>query len=320
MIMNSRTRFITVALVLAILCGCGLAKEGEFSWKDTKGQYCDLFFGGKKVLRYMYAYDTSSEQRRFETYKPLYHVYDARGNRLTNGPDGENPYGDGIKYPHHRGIFIGWNKLRCAGRQYDLWHMKGVAQVHKKFLVTTGGPKQAVLTTIIHWNDREGKPIIEETRQMTVHRQGGSTILLLDFQTDLKAVAGDVDLDGDPEHAGFQYRPHNGVAKGPAEGKAKYLFHKDGIDPKKDKDLPWVGMSYGLNARLYSVQHMSHPKNPRGAVYSAYRDYGRFGAFFKHKIEAGKTLTLRYCILVTEGSMPELSKMNSNYAAYLKRQ
>ena len=106
-----------------------------FSWKDTEGQYLDLLFDGRRVTRYMYAYDTSTPQRVFETYKPLHHVFDAQGkNLLTNGPDGEHEYTKKIKYPHHRGIFVGWNRLEFGGQRYDLWHMPGVAQVHQKFL------------------------------------------------------------------------------------------------------------------------------------------------------------------------------------------
>ncbi|MHC4643660.1 MAG: DUF6807 family protein [Planctomycetota bacterium] len=118
-----------------------------FSWKDTEGEYMDLLFDGRRVTRYMYAYDTSTPQRVFETYKPLHHVFDAQGtNLLTNGPDGEHPYlkdsdkpGEKIQYPHHRGIFIGWNRLEFGGQRFDLWHMSGVSQVHQKFLDRDGG-------------------------------------------------------------------------------------------------------------------------------------------------------------------------------------
>ncbi|MCH8118857.1 MAG: PmoA family protein [Planctomycetes bacterium] len=288
------------------------ADKDEFSWRDKEGDYLDLLFGGRKVTRYMYAYDTSSPQRTFETYKPLHHVFDAQGkNLLTNGPDGEHPYTKGIKYPHHRGIFIGWNRLEFGGQQYDLWHMKEAHQVHQEFLELSAGPVLAKAKALIHWNDKNGEPIIAEQRETTVFRQSEPTILLLEFHTKLKAVRGDVFLNGDPEHAGFQYRAHDDVAKGGKEVKATYLFHKDGIDPKKDYNLPWAAMSYGLNGRRYSVQHMNHPDNPaqqrwvpiktrrwQATIYSAYRDYGRFGAFFKEEIRAGKTLTLRYRIWV----------------------
>ena len=275
------------------------ADKDVFSWRDKEGDYLDLLFGGRKVTRYMYAYDTSSPQRTFETYKPLHHVFDAQGkNLLTNGPDGEYPYTKGIKYPHHRGIFIGWNRLEFGGQRFDLWHMSGVAQVHQKFLEMVAGPVLARSKSLVHWNDKNGEAMIAEQREVTVFRQSEPTVLLLEFHTKLKAVRGDVFLNGDPEHAGFQYRAHDDVAKGGKEVKATYLFHKDGIDPKKNYNLPWAAMSYGLNDRRYSVQHMNHPDNPEPTIYSAYRDYGRFGAFFKKEIRAGKTLTLRYRIWV----------------------
>jgi len=287
-----------------------------FSWQDTEGQYRDLLFSNKRVTRYMYAHDTSSDQRRFETYKPFHQVYDGE-QRLTNGPDGASEYiANQIRYPHHRGIFIGWNKLTFDGKRYDLWHMKNVEQVHQQFEETLAGPVGASSTALIHWNDDKGEPIVAERRQVTVYRQDDPTVTLLDFYTELTAVRGDVYLDGDPEHAGLQYRAHNDVAAGGADVKAKYLFHADGIDPRRDKDLPWVAMSYGLAGRRYSVQHMNHPDNPKDTIYSAYRDYARFGAFFKKTIKKGETLTLRYRIWVGRGELPSRADLATRYAAF----
>ena len=313
-----RTRFVFGLLVAVV---GGVAFGAGFSWKDTEGEYLDLLYDGRKVTRYMYAYDTSSQQRIFETYKVLHHAFDEDGEKLlTNGPDGEKPYSKGVKYPHHRGIFIGWNKLEFEGKSYDTWHMSGgVAQVHQKMLELKADARKASSTALIHWKRGDGKVMVEEKRKTIVYRPGGGgTVLLLDFETELKAVNDEVYLNGDPEHAGFQYRPHDDVAKGPADVKAKYLFHKDGIDPKKNKNLPWVAMSYGLNGKRYSVQHLSHPSNPNAeAVYSAYRDYGRFGEFFKHRIPAGQTLKLRYRIWVGEGDMPKRTELERRYQAYI---
>jgi len=297
------------------------AEKEEFSWKDKEGKYLDLLFGGRKVTRYMYAYDTSSKESILETYKTFHHVFDAGGEKLlTNGPDGLHPYLTGkILYPHHRGMFIGWNRLEFGGKRYDFWHMgdQGRVQKHKNFLELTAGPVLARSNSLVHWDDKDGRTIIAEQRETTVFHQLDPTILLLDFCTELKAVRGDVFLDGDPEHAGFQYRPHDGVAKGGGDVKATYLFHKDGIKPKKDNDLPWAGMSYGLNGRRYSVEYMNHPGNPKPAIYSAYRDYGRFGAFFKQKINGGETSKLRYRIWVVEGEMPERQELADRYSAFV---
>ena len=308
-----------VVTLLAVSFISNFACGAEFWWKDTEGKYLDLMYGKRKITRYMYDSDESSEQRIFETYKVFHHVFDEKGeNLLTNGPDGENPYKKSVKYPHHRGIFIGWNKLQFEGKSYDTWHMtKGVRQIHQKFLSNKGDAEKATSTTLIHWKNGEDKVMVEEKRTMIVYPPGDETIVLLDFETELKAPNGEIYLDGDPEHAGFQYRPHDDVAKGPADVKAKYLFHKEGIDPKKDKDLPWVAMEYGLNDKRYSVQYMSDPANPNAdAVYSAYRDYGRFGEFFKHTIGAGQTLKLRYRICVSEGSLPDRESLAKQYAVF----
>jgi len=304
---------LAVSFISSIACGA------EFWWKDTEGKYLDLMYGERKITRYMYDSDESSEQRIFETYKVFHHVFDEKGqNLLTNGPDGEKPYTKEILYPHHRGIFIGWNKLQFNGESYDTWHMsKGVRQIHHKFLANKGDAEKATSTVLIHWKNGDGKVMIEEKRTMTVYKPGNGAIVMLDFETELKAINGEVYLDGDPEHAGFQYRPHDDVAKGSADVKAKYLFHKEGIDPKKDKDLPWVALEYGLNDKQYSVQYMSAPANPNAdAVYSAYRDYGRFGEFSKHTIGAGQTLKLLYRIRISKGSLPDRKSLAKQYAAF----
>jgi hypothetical protein len=292
----------------------------SFSWQDNKGEYLDLLFHARKVTRYMYAYDASSEQRRFETNIPFLHVFDVQGeNLLTNGPDGVHPYlKDKILYPHHRGIFIGWSRLNCEGKQYDFWGMGGgAAQVHQKFSELVAGPVLARLTALIHWNDKDGQPIVIEQRQTTVFRQADPTVVLMEFRTELKAVAGDVNLSGDPEHAGFQYRAHNDVAAGGGEVKAAYLFHNDGVDPKKDKDLPWAALVYRLNNRQYCVLHMDHPDNPRPTIYSAYRDYGRFGAFFTHTIKSGEALTLCYRMWIVGGEMPARERCAGKCSAFV---
>ena len=284
--------------------------------RDHQGPYYDLLVDGTRLVRYMQDYDPNSPQRRFETYKPFHHVYDGP-QRLTNGPDGESQYvADNIQYPHHRGIYIGWNKLVCEGKRYDFWHMPNVAQVHQKHERVSSGPRQAAHTAVIHWNDPDGDPVLVERRQITVRRLDDPAIVLLDFRSDLTAVRSDVELDGDPEHAGVQYRAHNDVGAGPKENRAQYLFHAEGIDPRNDKDLPWVAMSHGLAGRRYWVQQMNYPDNPKDTVYSAYRDYGRFGAFCTPTIGKGETLTLRYRFWIGRGEVPSRDELAARYRAY----
>ena len=284
------------------------APEG-FLWKDNIKGRTELLSNGRRLLRYMNRCDPSTPESLLESYKPYHHIFDENGDKfLTKGSGG--------LYTHHRGLFIGWNRLTFGGKEYDFWHMKGVVQKHAKLLGEAAGPVVARSRMLILWNLEKETPVIEETREITAFRQAGSGHLLLDFNTNLKAVKGDVFLNGDPEHAGFQFRAHNDIADGEAEVKATYLFHEDGVDPHENKDLPWAAMTIVLNGKRYTVQHMNHPDNPKDTLYSAYRDYGRFGAFFKKKIKHGESLNLRYRIHIEEGIKPVRAEMEKRYKAF----
>ena len=286
----------------------GKAKAKEtFSFRDTAGKHLDVALNSRPVTRYMYERDTSTDKTKHNTYKVYNHVFDEKGEKfLTKGAGG--------KFTHHRGIFIGFSRTKANGRSYDTWHMKGNNQIHQKIASKTAGPVLARYTALINWNEGEDKPILSEQREITVYNQGDSAILLLDFHTKLTAVSSDIVLDGDPEHAGCQYRPHDDVSKNKS---AKYMFHEEGIKPQKIKDLPWVALTYKLNDKQYHVQHLSHPSIPIGNRYSAYRDYGRFGAYFKKPIAKGETLELRYRFYVAKGDMPDRKEMAQRYTAFV---
>ena len=264
-----------------------------FTFKDDPGNHLDLLHDGKPVARYMYAHDTSSKERLHETYKPYLHVFDASGEKfITKGAGGD--------FTHHRGIFIGWNRIQFNGKRYDRWHMKGGEIVHKEFSKKMAKDGGAMFTSVTEWNDENGKPILEEHRTMGFSSGGDAGRLIIDFHTTLKAVNGDVNLQGDPEHAGVQYRPANELDR----KKTVHVFPKENANPKKDLDYPWVGETYTLRDQQHSVVHMNHPDNPKGTKYSAYRNYGRFGAFFEKEIPNGESLTLKYRFLIADGEMP----------------
>jgi hypothetical protein len=298
-------RFALLSLSI-VLTGAMIASADE-GFKDTKGKHLDIMHDGKPLVRYRYEFDRSDDQKAHETYKVYHHVMDPNGtDTLTKG--------SGHLYTHHRGIYIGWNKLTHKGQRSDLWHLNsGEAIKHNKVLKQEADKTKSVLSTQIDWIMKDGTTkCIEETRTVTVHHTDADAHLLLDFDTQLKAIDGDVDLKGDPEHAGFQYRPHQDVKN------VKYTFHKDGIDPKKDKDLPWVAETHEIRGKTYTVQHMVHPDNPKGAVYSAYRDYGRFGSFFQTGIKSGESLDLKYRIRITAGETPSRDALAAQYEKFVK--
>ncbi|UCD74476.1 MAG: PmoA family protein [Phycisphaerales bacterium] len=309
------------AMSISAFAGCasqdhaGSAPAGAdahvFRWVDQPDGTTDLYDSNRRVLCYVHAYDPSTDETLHETYKVYHHVFDENGEKLITK-------GSGGLYTHHRGIFIGWNKLTLGGNEYDYWHMKGVTQRHVETLELAAGDGDARQIARIDWCGPDGKAALIERRSISVREVARPGFLLLDFESQITPIAGDVLLDGDPEHAGFQFRAHNDVADGGPEVKAAYLFHEEGIDPTRDKDLPWVAMGFELNGKRYTVLHMNHPANPRGTVYSAYRDYGRFGAFPRVEIRKDETLTLRYRIYVMLGDMPAREQMERRYQDYIR--
>jgi mono/diheme cytochrome c family protein/glucose/arabinose dehydrogenase len=273
--------------------------------KDTADAYYDVLVDGKVATRYMYAHDTSTPERRTQTYKPYLHVFDADGAAPITNP------GDGGQYPHHRGIYIGWNKIAYNGKTYDRWHMKGGEIVHQRFSEQMNNGKSALFTSVTHWNDESGKPFIVEQRTTTVRPVAAPGRLLIDVTFSLTAPDGDAVLDGDPEHSGIHYRPADTVDR----AKTVYLYPKEGAQPHKDTDYPWVGETYTLadTGRTYSVVEFSHPENPTGTRWSAYRNYGRFGAFPKATLKKGEPLVLKYRFLVADGEMVPVQRIQRVY-------
>jgi len=174
----------------------------------------------------------------------------------------------------------------------------------------------------INWKDGAGRVVIVEEREVVAvprpkppaSRRPDPAVAFLLFHFKLTAPDGDVVLDGDPEHGGFQYRAHNDLAGSGA--RAVYRFHENGIDPRRDRDLPYAAMSYNLHGKRYTVQHMNHPLNPKPVIYSAYRGYGRFGVFFTAEIKEAEPLHIWYGISVSEGGFR--ADMKSRYEAFLE--
>lgn len=303
--MLSRTPFrFAAVLTAALLPGIVQAAEG-FTFQDRPGDHLDVMLDGKIVVRYMYAHDRSTPQRLHDTYKPYLHVFDADGKApITKGPGG--------LFTHHRGIFAGWMKITFQGKNYDRWHMKGGDIVHQKFLLRKADRDHAVFTAVNHWLADAKTVILEEERTMTIRPAGKPGRLLIDVHLKLSAPNGDVRLDGDPEHSGVQFRPANEIAV----KETVYVFPREKANPHKDVDYPWVGETFTLGRARHSVVLLNHPDNPKKTRFSAYRDYGRFGAFPAAAVANDHPLILKYRFLVADGSMPPVEYVQKAWDEY----
>ncbi len=235
-------------------------------------------------------------------FKPYLHVYGSGDLRLTNsGMDTEgNKSGT---FGHHRGIFIGWNRITSEHGRSDLWHMtKGTSMEIIRFQTLFTTDHHATTEAVIHW--RAGKSadlgadlLVEEHRRITVSEIDAHTTQI-DFATQLTA-ARDLTLGGDLQHAGVHFRASNEVA-----GRRKETAHfwspaHPGTGGRiVADDWQWATQVFPVGERWFYVTEMTAPGN--GFTELSRRDYGRFGFFQPKELEKDAELHLHFRFVVGE--------------------
>jgi hypothetical protein len=292
-----------------------------FAWRDQPGHHTDLIFGERKVVTYHYErLDESTPASRVRTYKVFHHVFSPNGDRIVTGGLNEDPK---VHSPHHRGIFYGFNRITDGdGKRADTWHcIDGAFQQHERFLASEQGPVLARHRVEISWHGKD-TAFAEEERELTVYNVPDGH--LIEFTSRLRSTSGRVRIDGDPQHAGFQFRAHNDVD---AYTTNETIFVRpDGVgkpgetrnwDPQTRQgpvNMPWNAMSFVLGDKRYTVAYLDRPENPKEARFSE-REYGRFGSYFEYTIEKDKPLTVNYRLWLQEGLMKpeEVAALSHNF-------
>jgi hypothetical protein len=292
----------------------------DFAWTKTKDGLHELVLTDSQkerpILRYMnYPFDDSTKEKRDRSYKVFHHLYNPDGTRLvTNGGHADLNDGETRKllFPHHRGIMYGFNKITYGPgftKKADTWHCTGAAHVaHEKFVVEEAGPVLGRQRVLLNWHGEKKEVFATEERELTVYKVPGGT--LVEFASILKTAGSDVKLDGDPQHAGFQFRAAQDVAAKTA--KQTYYLHPEGKGElgatrnwPQDKamvNLPWYAMSFVIDDQRYTVAYLNHPLNPKESRFSE-RDYGRFGGYFVYELREQNPLLVNYRLWLQEGEM-----------------
>ena len=286
-----------------------------FRWNSEGNKYDELSYGDRPVVRYMREpLDTSSPERLGETFKVYHHVYDPAGERFVTK-------GAGGLFPHHRGLFYGFNRISYNGKNADVWHCRnGESQSHEQTISSESGPVLGRHTVRISWRGRDGEPFATELRELTAYH--GSEGITIDFASRLTSEVGEVQLDGDPQHAGFQFRAAQEVPDKTA--KQTYYVRPDGRgEPgkfrnwpgnKEHANLPFNALSFVLGEQRYTVAYLDRPENPKEARFSE-RDYGRFGSYFATTLTDDKPLDIRYRIVLREGELEveQVEQLSHNF-------
>ena len=281
---------------------------GKFSWIESSSlnQHVDLLWEDQKIARYVF--EKMNPKDRERTYKPFHHIFQSNGTDfLTKGPGG--------KYTHHRGIYFGFSKCSAmdgSGKSVnvDTWHCKRAYQTHEKFINKTATKQKASHTAEISWRVDDGTVFATEHRtlEFSFIKEGS---LQIDFQSNLSTNQKKVQLDGDAQHAGFQFRASNEVAAKTSK-ETYYIRPNEGIDAKgktknwpQDKEMTnllWEAQSVVVGGDRYTTLYLNHPGNPKPSFHSE-RDYGRFGSYFKAEITPSNPLVVHYRLHIIQGEM-----------------
>jgi hypothetical protein len=286
----------------------------QFTWSKLSETSALLSYGEKPVIQYEHpVFDPENIE---ETKKPFHHVFDPRdGELITKGLGG--------LYPHHRGIFFGYNQVTVNDnpKSIDIWHARdGERSEHHEMISEYNGPVMGGHTVRISWKDAEGDQFIDEWRGIRIYLQGEDE-WLIDFWTVLYTGDSIVRLDGDLHHAGVQFRAAQQVADDPQNTsfiRPAAWAHYDEKTELRDEStlgLPWNAMHFYIDGKPYTVAYFSHPSNIGRAEFSE-RTYGRFGEFVPAIVTEENRLRLLYRLWIKTGEKPTRETLENIYSLY----
>jgi hypothetical protein len=170
---------------------------------------------------------------------------------------------------------------------------------------TTG--RVAILQARTRWHsakkDSAGSDLlITEMRNLTIWQgEGNRTYVDASFTLE---PARDLTLDGDLQHAGIHFRASNLVNDRKAE--TSYLWEPDVPGPggkAVSSEFKWCRLLFPLGERWYEAIELNAPNNPVEEL--SWRDYGRFGFFFKKELKKGLPLNVRYRFVIRPVEAPQ---------------
>jgi hypothetical protein len=227
-------------------------------------------------------------QRFADTCKVWHHLYAPDGRLLSKGLGGD--------YPHHRGLFLGWNAVRVGGERFDFWHCSH-GESEQLVGLTNGGSGQ---DAAIEWRTGSGRVLLREHRRLAATAKGAD-LTLLDEDIELTACTA-LRLDGDPQHSGCQFRALQQFAEpGTPVHYLRPASAKGGADDIWT-DCTWIAAVLPFADRPVTIVRIEAKGNPAPVRWST-RSYGRFGATCTADLAADGVLRLGYRWAIALGEL-----------------
>jgi len=226
--------------------------------------------------------------------------------------EGQNERND---HQHHRSLWFTHGKVGGV----DFW-LEGDNRgkiVHREFVKVEEG-ESATIVTRNDWLAPDGKKVCEDERKLVVG--GDADARFIDVEITVKASEGPVSF-GETKEGSFGVRVP-GTMKVDA-GKGGQIVNSEGKTDKAAWGQPaaWVDYHGPVDGETVGVAILNHPSSFRYPTHWHVRTYGLFAAnpFMRaeHTIESGKTMTLRYRVLLHRGDEKQ-GKVAEAYERYAK--
>ena len=245
-------------------------------------------------------------------------------------------------HPHHRSMWYShglvngvdfWSEAASSGAKAPK-HPVGKI-VHEKVVETKSGADEGLLTTAENWIAPDGSIPVTSTQTLRVFQRPEKE---REFEFSITLKAGDKNVVfGDTKEGTFGIRIAESMRMRAPKGKpgAGHILNSEGLTDDKvwGAHAKWVDMSGPVDGRTLGIAVFDHPSNPRHPTRWHARDYGLFAAnpFCEaemdksktegagdFKLEAGKSVTFRYRVLIHEGA-PDAEKLNERFEEFGKK-
>ncbi len=312
------------------------ATARQYRVVEKPNDYVDVVRHNHTLVRFINK--KHDEKDHYLTFKPFHQVFAPSWGipeKEINLTSGAHPKTAEFLFPHHRGIFYGFNKITYGDKKTaDIWHgEKNVYSQCDKIMIDNNFSKAfGRYTAAISWHGMDGATFAEEQRELTVFdvsdAEKKSAATMIDLVSVLTTKLDKVKLDGDPQHAGLHFRAAQDVAmtieaekaaakkeNRPVKLPETYYLRPDGqgkpgeyrnwdAKAKEPKaiNLPWNACSFVTQGKRYTVLRMSHPDNPKDSRGSE-RDYARFGDYFEYELTPKTPLKVQYRFWIQPGEM-----------------
>lgn len=239
--------------------------------------------------------------------------------------------GEEHDHPHHKGLFVGHQKLN--GVDFWLEDKPNCGTIkHTRLIETRSGQDRALIKTLNTWTDPKGAPIGADTRTLTFW--GDDQARYIDLEINLHATHKDLDFhEMKDSFVGFRSHPHLRVKAKPKAGVHEVfgsVINSEGIRGKKvwGKRADWVHYAGKVEGKDAGYALLSHPDNPTKDGHKSWwhaRDYGlisanpfapkKLGGDGSRTILKGDSLQLRYRFVFHRGSA-DSAAIAEAFAAY----